>query len=208
MQHAAPPFQKSVRAVGRGGLRRRRTGVGVDVPLVVSDDSAGLCRSNASVAARPLKSSSCKHMQVGLTWVTRLLAQVCQASNGICWPERSRNSSTRQTRKGPQACLQRLPGSKNFGVGRQAAKRLRAAVDCAAAVPVMPHDHSAAEVRLGYEGAVEWQAVVLVVSKPGEGQIVSAAPQSTASLPRSRPIESTQAFCVGAGTASGWRRRM
>jgi len=52
--------QNSVRAVGRGGLRRRRGGIGDAVPLVASsEDSPGLCRSSASVAARPLKSSSC-----------------------------------------------------------------------------------------------------------------------------------------------------
>ena len=55
LQHA----QKSVRAVGRGGLRRRRGGAGDAVPLVVSEDAVGLCRSSASVAASPLKSSSC-----------------------------------------------------------------------------------------------------------------------------------------------------
>ena len=90
--------------------------------------------------------------------------------------------STERTAKGPQACLQRLPRGEDLGICRQAAVRLRAAVNRAAAVPMVPHNHRAPKVRLRDERAVERQAVVLVVGKSAHTGSSAASPNQR--LPR------------------------
>ena len=113
--------------------------------------------------------------------------------------------STGITAKGPQACLQRLPGGEDLGICRQAAVRLRAAVNRAAAVPMMPHNHRAPKVRLRSKRAVEWQAAVLVVGKSAHTQIVSGEPQSTASLPHPWSKHLPKTAYAGGGVPSAWQ---
>lgn len=83
---------------------------------------------------------------------------------------------TGRTAKGPQACLQRLPRGEDLGICRQAAVRLRAAVNRAAAVPMVPHNHRAPKVRLRDKRAVERQAVVLVVGESADPDRQRRAP--------------------------------